>query len=158
MSLRSFYASVYDSNFPSFFVSLFSWGCLAASTSYFVHVAINLRPPSVTVSTRTFAPNAVAFQSPAKPDARASLYTQSNHSFSFPPCPLWAPPSRFSNMIRFGNSPPLIRINVLAHKILLVCKVISVLSHWVILRARLYEVFRWSGLLLCAPMMRSKPW
>ena len=46
---------------------LFSWRCLAASTSYFLHAAMNLRPPSATVSTRTSASNAVAFQSPVMP-------------------------------------------------------------------------------------------
>ena len=59
-------------------------------------------------------------------------------------------------MIRFGNRPPLIRRSVPAHKILLVRNVVSMLSHPVISRARLYEVIRWSGLLRCAPMMRSK--
>ena len=44
---------------------------------------MNLRPPSVTVSTHTSAFKAVAFQSPAMPNARMSLWTQSVHSFSF---------------------------------------------------------------------------
>ena len=46
---------------------------------------MNLRPPSVTVSTHTSTFNAVAFQSPTMPNARMSLWTQSVHSFSFPP-------------------------------------------------------------------------
>ena len=71
-----------DNNFPSLVASLFSWRCLGASTSYFLHAAMNLRPPSVTVSTHTSALNAVAFQSPAMPNARMSLWTQSVHSFS----------------------------------------------------------------------------
>ena len=54
----------------------------------------NLRPPTVTVSTHTSASNAVAFQSPAMQYARVSLCTQSVHSFSFPPRPLRAAPSR----------------------------------------------------------------
>ena len=109
-------------------------------------------PPSVNAS----AFNAIVFQSPVMPNARMSLCTQSVHSFSFPPRPLRTAPSRFPNMIRFGNRPPLIRRSVPAHKSLLVRNVVSMLSHRVISRARLYEVIRWSGLLRCAPMMRSK--
>ena len=37
-----------DNNFPTLAASLF-WRCLAASTSSFLHAAMNLRPPSVTV-------------------------------------------------------------------------------------------------------------
>ena len=83
-----FYTPVCDNKVPSLFASLFSWRCLAASTSSFLHAAINLRPPSVTVSTHTSAFKAVAFQSPAMPNVRMSLCTQSVHSFSFPPRPL----------------------------------------------------------------------
>ena len=85
-----------------------------------------------------------------------SLCTQSVHFFCFPPRPLRTAPSRFRNMIRFGNRPPLIRRSVPAHKSLFVRNVVSMLSHPVISRARLYEVIRWSGLLRCAPMMRTK--
>ena len=63
-----------DNKFPGLVASLFSGRCLAASTSSFVHVAMNLRPPSV--STHISAYNAVAFQSPAMPNARMSLCTQ----------------------------------------------------------------------------------
>ena len=42
---------------------------------------MNLRLPSVTVSTHTSASNAVVFQSPAMPNARMSLWTQSVYSF-----------------------------------------------------------------------------
>ena len=83
-----FYTPVCDNKVPSLVASLFSWRCLAASTSSFLHAAINLRPPSVTVSTHTSAFKAVAFQSPAMPNVRMSLCTQSVHSFSFPPRPL----------------------------------------------------------------------
>ena len=141
-----------DNKFPS----LFSWRCLAASTSSFLHAAINLRPPSVTVSTHTSAFNTVAFQSPAIPNAQMSICTQSVHSFSFPPRPLCTAPSRFPDTIRFGSRSPLIRMSVPAYKSLLVRNVVSMLSHPVISRARLYEVIRWSGLLRCAPMIRSK--
>ena len=55
------YASVCDNNFPSIVASLFFWRCLAASTSYFLNAAMNLRPASETVSTHTSAVNAVAF-------------------------------------------------------------------------------------------------
>ena len=116
---------------------------------------MNLRPPSVTVSTHTSVINAVVFPSLAIPNARMSLCTQSVHSFSFLPRPLRTAPSRFPNMIRFGNHPPLIRMSVPTHKSLLVRNVVLMLSYRVISRARLYEVIQWSGLLLCAPMMRS---
>ena len=59
-------------------------------------------------------------------------------------------------MIRFDSRPPLIRMSVPTHKSLLVRNVVSMLSHRVISRARLYEVIRCSGFLLYAPMMRSK--
>ena len=124
-----FYASVCDCNFPSLVASLFFWRCLAASSSSFLHAAMNLRPPSVTASTQTSAFNAIAFQSPVMPNARMSLCTQSVHSFSFPPRPLRTTPSRFPNMIRFGNRPPLIRRSVPAHKSLLVRNVVSMLLH-----------------------------
>ena len=117
---------------------------------------MNLRPPSVTVSTHFSVFKAVAFQSLAMPNARMSLWTQSVHSFSFPPRPLRTAPSRFPKTIRFGSRPPLIRRSVPAHKRLLVRNVVSMLSHPVISRARLYEVIRWSGLLRCAPMILSK--
>ena len=142
--------------FPGLVASLFSWRCLAASASFFLHAAMNLRPPSVTVSTHTSAFNAVAFQSPAMPNARISLWTQSVHSFPFPLRPLRTAPSRFPKTIHFGSHPPLIRRSVPAHKSLLVLNVVSMLSQPVISRARLYEVIRWSGLLRCAPMIRSK--
>ena len=56
---------------------------------------------------------------------------------------LWQPPAAH-------------RMSVLTHKNLLLRNVVSMLSHRVISSARLYEVIRWSGLLRCAPMMRSK--
>ena len=105
-----------DCNFPSLVAYLFSWRCLAASSSSSLHAAMNLRPPSVTASTQTSAFNAIAFQSPVMPNARMSLCTQSVHSFPFPPRPIGTAPSRFPNMIRFGNRPPLIRRSVPAHK------------------------------------------
>ena len=149
----------YNIKFPSPVAYVFCWRYLAASTSYFLHAAMNLRSPSAAVSTHTPAFNAVAFQSPAMPNARMSLCTQSVHCFSFPPRPLRTAPSRFPNTIRFGSRPPLIRMSVPATKRLLVRNVVSMLSHPVISRARLYEVIRWFGLLRCAPMIRSKtPW
>ena len=63
------------------------------------------------------------------PNARMSLWTQSVHSFSFPPRPLRTAPSKFPKTIRFGSRPPLIRRSVPAHKSLLVRNVISMLSH-----------------------------
>ena len=128
-----------------------SWGRLGTSISSFLHTAMNLRPPSVPVSTHTSASNAVASQSPAMPDARMSLCTQ-----SFPPRSLRTAPSRFPNVIRVGTRPPLIRISAPAHQSLLVRNVVPMLSHPVMSRARLYEVIRWSGLLRCSPLGRSK--
>ena len=93
----TFYASVCDCNFPSLVAYLFSWRCLAASSSYFLHAAMNLRPPSVAASTQTSAFNAIVFRSPVMLNARTSLCTQSVHSFSFPPRPLRTPPSRFQH-------------------------------------------------------------
>ena len=151
-----FYASVCDNKFPSLVASLSSWRSLAASISSFLHAAMNLRPPSVTVSSHTSAFDAVAFQSPDMPNAHMLLCQQSVHSFSFPPRPLRTAASRFPNTIRFGSRPPLIRMSVPAHKSLLVYDVVSMLSHPVISRARLYEVIRWSGLLPCSPMTRRK--
>ena len=127
-----FYTPVCDNKFPSLVASLSSWRCLAVSTSSFLHAAMNVRPPSVTVSTHTSAFNAVAFQPPAMPNARVSLWTQSVDSFSFPPRPLRTAPSRFPKTIHFGSRPPLIRSSVPAHKSLLVRNVVSVLSHPVI--------------------------
>ena len=145
-----------NNKFSSLVAYVLCWRYLAASTSSFLHAAMNLRPPSATVSTHTSAFNVVAFQSPAMPNARMSLCTQSVHCFSFPPRPLGTAPSRFPNTIRFGSRPPLIRMSVPANKRLLVRNVVSMLSHPVISSARLYKVIRWSDLLRCAPMIRSK--
>ena len=79
------YASVCDCNFPSLVASLFSWRCLAPSSSSFPHAAMNLRPPSVAASTQTSAFTAIVSQSPVMPNARMSLCTQSVHSFSSHP-------------------------------------------------------------------------
>ena len=115
-----------------------------------------LGPPSVTASTQTSAFNAIVFQSPVMPNARMSLLYTVGPLFLLPTRPLRTVPSRFPDMIRFGNRSPLIRRSVPAHKSLLVRNVVSMLSHPVISSARLYEVIWWSGLLRCAPMMRSK--
>ena len=156
VSLRKILRFRVRQHFPSLVACLFSWRCLAACTSYFLHAAMNLCPPSATVSIHTSAFSAVAFQSSTMPNARMSLCTQSLHSLSFPPRPLRTAPSRFPKAIRFGNQPPLVRMSVPAYKSLLVCKVVSMLSHRVTSRTRLNEVIRWSGLLRCVPIMRSK--
>ena len=65
-----------DCNFPSLVASLFSWRCLAASSSSCLHAAINLRPPYVTASTETSAFSAIVFPIPRyakRPDD--ALYT-----------------------------------------------------------------------------------
>ena len=105
MSLRRFYAVVYDYNFPSHVDSLLLSKSSRVASS-FLHAAMNLRPPSVTASTHTSASNAVASQPPAMPNARMSLCTQSVHSFSFPLRPLRNAPSRFPNTIRFVWQSP----------------------------------------------------
>ena len=88
------YVSVCDNNFHGLVVSLFSWRCLAPSTSYVSHAATNIVLTSVAVSTHTSSSDAVVFQSPAMPNARIhmSLCTQLVHSSSFPPCPLRTAP------------------------------------------------------------------
>ena len=63
---------------------------------------MNLRPPSAAGSTHTPASNAVAFQSPAMPNARTSLCTQSIHSFCFPPRPLLTAPCPQNFRTRFA--------------------------------------------------------
>ena len=96
-------------------------------------------------------------QSPTMSNARTLICTQWVHSFSFPPHPLRTTSSRFSNMIRFGSRPPLIRMSALTRLSLLVRNVVSMLSHRDISTARLYEVIRWGLVSLrCAPIMRSK--
>ena len=117
---------------------------------------MNLRPPSMTVSTHTSAFKAVAFQSPAMPIARMSLWMQSVYSFFFPPRPLRTAPSKFPKAIRFGSRPPLIRRSVPAHRSLLVRNVVSMLSHPVISRARLYEVIPWSGLFVVPRLYEAR--
>ena len=69
-----FYASVCDDNFTSLSaLSLLLAMSRRPSISSFLHAAMNLRPPSATVSTHTSAYNAVAFH-PAMPNARMSFY------------------------------------------------------------------------------------
>ena len=137
----TFYASMCDNNFPSLLVSLFSWRCLVASISYFLHAAMNLHPPSVTVSTCTSASNAVAFQPPAVLNTRMSLGTQPGQSFPSPRCPLRSAPSGFLNAIPLGSRLPLIRVrSAPAPKRLVVRSVVSMLPHRVISRARVYEI------------------
>ena len=138
---------VCDNNFPNIVASLFSWRCLAASTSLFLQAAMNLRPPSLNVSTHTSASNVVAFQTPVMPNPRMSLCMQSVHPFSFPFRPLRTAPSRFPNTSHFGSRPPLVRMSVPTHKSILVRNVVSMLSHRIISRDQLYEVIRWSGFL-----------
>ena len=84
-------ASVCDNNFPSLVAFLFSWRRLAASSSFFLHATMNIRPTSVTASTHTSAFNAIAFQSPVMPNARMSLCTSSH------PHPLRTAPSKVSD-------------------------------------------------------------
>ena len=145
-----------DNNFVSSLVaSLLSWRFLAVSASYFLQAAINLRPPSVTVSTHISASNTVAFQPPATSNARMSfLYKKMVHSVSFPPHPLHTAPSRFPNSIRFGGRAQLIRMSTPAHKSFS-CAALSQCSHTGSSRGRglLYEDIRWSGSLRCASMM-----
>ena len=125
----------------SLVASLFSsWRYLAATSSYFLHATINLRPASVTASASISASIAVAFQSPDMSNTRTSLCTQPVLSFSFPPRPLHTAPSRFPITNYFGNRPTLIRTSAPAHKRTLVPNAVSMLSHRVISRAWLYEV------------------
>ena len=147
---------MYDNNFPSLvclslLLVMFSRVCI-----HFPPRSINLRPPSVTVSTHTPVSDADAFHSPAMPNARTCLFTQSIYFSPFPPRPLRTAPSRLPNTIRFGNRSPLIWMSVPPHQSFPVRKLGSMLSHPFISRAWFYEVIQWSGLLRCAPMVRSK--
>ena len=117
----------FEQLFPSLVVPLFSWRCLTAFISSFLHAAINLHPPFVTFATQASASNAVAFQPPVIPNARTPLCMQSTHSFSFLPRPLRTAPSRFTkkNAIRFGNHPRPIRMRVPPHRCVLSCATLS---------------------------------
>ena len=111
--------------------------------------------------THTPASNAVAFQPPAMPNTRMWLCTQCYTLVFFPPRTVPTAPSRFPNMIEdavicLGNCPPRIRMSASVHKRFLVRNVVSMLSHRVISKARLYEVIRWYGFLRCAPIMWSE--
>ena len=81
------------------------------------------------------------FTIPRYANAQMLLCTPSVHSFFFPPSPLRSVPSRFPNMICFGTRPPLTQMIAPAHKKpLFVRNVVSMLSHRIISRTRLYEV------------------
>ena len=163
VSLRRFYASVYDSNFPFPSQSrsphsLFSWRIPAASFSYFIHAAVNLRPPSVTVSTHTPASNAVAFQSSAMPNAWTSFFTQSTHSYCFPSRLPRTAPSRFLDTIRFGKPPPLTRRIIPVHTKVFSCATLSQSSPTQLSQGHGCTKSS-DGLvscLRCAPIMRSE--
>ena len=121
LSLRRFYASVYDNNFLSLVTSLFSWRCLAASIFSSLHAAINLRLPSVTVLFHAFPSNVVAFQSPVFCQTPGCRSVRCRTTFF--PCRSTLSalhPQDFSNMNFFGNRPPLNRMSSAAHKSLLV--------------------------------------
>ena len=129
-----------DNNFPDLVAPLFSWRCLAASISSFHYATMNRR---FSIPRYAKRPDVALLAI----DPLFLLPTPSS-----PHCTL-----EVSNTIRFDSRPPLIRMCVPAHKkSLLVHNVVSMLSARVISRARLYEVIRWSGLLRCAPLMRSK--
>ena len=60
-----FYTPVCDNKLPSLVASLFSWRYLAASTSSFLHAAMNIRPASVPISSQpTPQPLAPSLSSP----------------------------------------------------------------------------------------------
>ena len=82
VSLRRFYASVYDHNFPSLVIVFFFWRSLVASTSSCLYKTINLRPPSMSVSSHISDSNAIASQSPAMPNVRIYLCTQNRFTLS----------------------------------------------------------------------------
>ena len=67
--------------------SLFLCRVIAALSSSSLYPAINLRPPSMTLSSHAPRSSAATFQSPPMRKARTSSATQSVHSFSSPPVP-----------------------------------------------------------------------
>ena len=129
-----FYASVCDINFP-YLVCLSLLLMASIRTSFSLHAAVTPPPPpplhDLLNPHLTPISNAVAFQSPPQGQVSGRRSARNRSTLcSFPPRPLRTAPSRSPNMIRFGNSPPVIRMSVPAHKNLLVPKVVSKLfSH-----------------------------
>ena len=154
VSLHRFYACVHD-NFQSRCLSLL---LAMSSRVYLFFPSCDHKPPPTPRDRLNphLCLQRRRFLVPRLPNARPWLATQSFRSSSLPPRPLHNAPSRFPNMICFGDRPPLIRMSVPAHKSLLVRNVVSMLSNRVIARVRLYEVYRWCGLLRYAPILQSK--
>ena len=109
--------------------SLFLCRVIAALSSSFLHPAINLRPPSMTVSSHASRSRAATCQSPLMPKAPTSSAIQSVHSFSSSPAPRCPGPSIPPNMTRLGSLRPAIRMSTPAHCNLLVRPVVSIFSH-----------------------------
>ena len=131
VSLRRFYASVYDNNVPSLVASLFSWRCLAPSTSSFLHAAINLRPPSTRLSQPTrlpptpSLPNRPLCQTPGCRSVRSGSTLSPSH-----PVLSALYPQGFRTRFALANRPSLIQISAPAHeKSLLLRNVVSMHSH-----------------------------
>ena len=99
--------------FPVSLLLSFSCRCLAASTSSFLQAAVNLRPPSVTVSTYTPGSNAIAFQTPAITNIRISLFQQSVHLS--PPHPLLSALHYRPSEGKFVRISQFFRLNISIH-------------------------------------------
>ena len=127
-----------------------------ALSSSVLHVAINVRPPSITTSHHLPGSNATVFNpSPFPiPNSLKSSATQTSHSISLHPLPRRPGFSRVPTMIRMGNLRLSIRRGSLAHNNLLVRKVVSILSQPVRQRTGWYESIRWSRDLHQAPRIR----
>ena len=137
--------------------SLFLRRDSAAFSSSFLHAAMNLRLPSVTISNHLPGSNAAVLHPslPPIPNIRRSSATQSVHSFSLPPRPRRPGISSAPAMIRLGKRRSSTRMSAPPHNNLLVRTVVSILSQPVRWRARSYERVRWSRDLHQAPRIRS---
>ena len=127
-----------DNSFlPSLVSSLFSWRCLAASTSSFPNAAMNPRHPPrpsqpIPQPLTPSLSNLPICQTPGCRSVRIGPLSLSHSVLSA------LHPLRFPNTIGFDSHPPFIRMSVFAHKSLLVCNVSSMLSHRVISQGRAY--------------------
>lgn len=127
----------------------FRWSSAGLSSS-FLHVAITLRPLSITICRRFPGSNAAFFHpssSPVPNNQRPSA-TQAVHSFSRAPFHAGDP-----LMIHLDNLQLSIRMSAPAHHILLVRTVVSMFSQPIRSRASSYQ--RFGGPAICIRLQES---